>query len=159
MTPPVKHVVPWLVTWLALFWLWMLLVGEWNHQEWIAAASAATIAATTGEVARRRAAVHARVPLQWIARAWSVPHMIVVDFAIVMWALAVSAVRRDVVRGAFRAHDFPAGGDDAVSQGIRTWVAVAATYSPNAYVVELDPERQLALVHDLVPHRPSESPA
>jgi multisubunit Na+/H+ antiporter MnhE subunit len=155
----VKHVAPWLVSWLALFWLWMLLVGEWNHQEWIAAASAATVAATLGEIARSRAQVQARVPLRWIAKAASVPLMIVVDFGIVVWALVASAARREVVRGVFRSHEFPAGGADATSQGIRAWATVAATFSPNAYVVELEPERQLALVHDLVPYRRSEEPA
>ena len=67
-----RHVVPWLAMWLALFWLWLLLVREWNRQEWIAAASAATVAATIGEIARMRADVHPRVPLRWIARSWTV---------------------------------------------------------------------------------------
>jgi hypothetical protein len=155
----VKHVGPWIASWLALFWLWLLLVGEWNRQEWIAAACAATIAATLAEVARSRAQVHARVPLRWVAKAASVPLMIFVDFGIVVWALLASAARREVVRGVFRSHEFPAGGADPASQGIRAWTAVAATYSPNAYVIELEPERQLALVHDLVPYRRSEEPA
>ena len=154
-----RHVVPWLATWLALFWLWMLLVGEWNRQEWIAAAGTASVAATIGEIARTRAGVHPRVPLRWIARSWTTPAMVVVDFGIVMWALLVSAVRREVVRGVFRSHDFPAGGADPESATVRAWVGVVATLSPNAYVVDLEPERGLALLHDLVPHRASEKPA
>ena len=39
-----KHVLSWLAGWLAFFWLWQLLSGEWNHVEWIAGASAATLA-------------------------------------------------------------------------------------------------------------------
>ena len=41
---------------------------------------------------------------------------------------------------------------------MRAWAAWAAQFSPNAYVVEIDPERELVLVHDLVPNRPSEEP-
>lgn len=150
-----KHVLAWLAMWLALFWLWLLLAGDWNRIEIIAAACGAAVAATLGEIARSRAGVEPRVPLGWIGRAWSVPHQIVIDFGIITWALARSVARRRVVRGEYRAHPFPAH----EGSGVRAWAAWAAQFSPNAYVVEIDPERELALVHDLVPHRPSEKPA
>jgi hypothetical protein len=155
----VKHLLPWLAFWLALFWLWQLLSGEWNHQEWVAGASAATVAATLGEIARTRAGVHARVPLRWVARAWTVPHMVLIDFGIVSGALIASVLRRRIVRGSFRAHEFPVRGDDAVATGIRAWAGLAADYSPNAYVIEIDEEQGLVLFHDLVPFRKSEEPA
>jgi multisubunit Na+/H+ antiporter MnhE subunit len=151
----VKHVVAWVAWWLALFWLWMLLSGDWNHIEWIAAACGATVAATIGEVARTRADVAPRIPLRWIGRAWTVPHQIVIDFWIITLALARSLVRRSIVRGEFRVHHFPA----SEGPGVRAWAAWAAQFSPNAYVIELDPERDRALVHDLVPNRASSEPA
>jgi hypothetical protein len=151
----VKHVVAWLAFWLALFWLWLLLSGDWNHIEWIAAAAAATVAATIAEVARSRARVAPRIPLRWVARAGSVPHQIVVDFGIVTWALLRSLVDRRIVRGEFRAHSFPA----KEGPGVRAWAVWAAQFSPNAYVIEIDEERELTLVHDLVPNRASEKPA
>jgi hypothetical protein len=150
----VKHVVAWVGWWIALFWLWMLLAGDWNHIEWIAAACAATVAATLGEIARARAGVAPRLPLRWIARAGTVPHQIAVDFGIITLALGRSLLRRRIVRGEFRAHPFPAG----EGQGVRAWATWAAQLSPNAYVVEIDAERELVLVHDLVPNRPSEEP-
>jgi hypothetical protein len=94
------------------------------------------------------------VPLVWVGRAWSVPHQIVVDFGIITAALARSLVRRSVVRGEFRAHPFPA----REGQGVRAWAVWAAQFSPNAYVIEVDADRELVLVHDLVPNRPSEEP-
>jgi hypothetical protein len=150
----VKHVVAWVAWWLALFWLWMLLSGDWNQIEWIAAACAAAVAATIAEIARSRAAVAPRVPLRWVGRAWTVPHQTVVDFGIITWALVRSLVRRRVVRGEFRAHPFPAG----EGPGVRAWAVWAGQFSPNAYVVEVDAERDLVLVHDLVPNRASEEP-
>jgi hypothetical protein len=151
----VKHVVPWLCFWLALFWLWLLISGDWNRIEWIAAACGATVAATIAEIARSRADVAPRIPLRWVGRAWTALLMIPVDFGILTWALARSLARREVVRGEFRAHPFPA----REGAGVRAWAAWAGNFSPNAYVIEIDPERELALVHDLVPHRPSEKPA
>jgi hypothetical protein len=151
----VKHVVAWLAWWLALFWLWLLLSGDWNRIEWIAAACGATVAASIAEVARTRAEVAPRIPLRWIARAWSVPGRIFVDFGIVTWALVRSLVRRRVARGEFRAHGFPAG----EGPGVRAWAAWAAQFSPNAYVVDIDTKRELVLLHDLVPNRKSELPA
>jgi hypothetical protein len=151
----VKHVLAWAATWLALFWLWLLLAGDWNRIEIIAAACGAAVAATIAEIARSRAGVSPRVPLVWVGRAWSVPHQIVVDFGIITAALARSLVRRSVVRGEFRAHPFP----PREGQGVRAWAVWAAQFSPNAYVIEVDADRELVLVHDLVPNRASEKPA
>jgi multisubunit Na+/H+ antiporter MnhE subunit len=155
----VRHVVAWIAWWAALCGLWLLLAGEWNRQELIAAASASAIAATLAELARARAGVSARVPRRFIVRAWSVPLVVVVDFGLLAAALARSAVRRRVVRGTFRAHRLDVAGDDAAATGVRAWIAVAATYSPNAYVLDIDDEDGTVLLHDLVPFGRSREPA
>ena len=154
-----KHVAAWLGWWLALFWLWMLLVGEWDATEWVAAAGAAAVGATLGELARARLEVAPRLPLRALVDVPQVLAMVAVDFGILVWALLRSLVRREVVRGSFRSHELETGGRDARGVGLRAWTEIAATYSPNAYVVEIEPERGLVLLHDLVPHPPSESPA
>jgi hypothetical protein len=148
MTRAVRHVRAWIAFWLALFWLWMLLVGEWNHIEWIAGASAATVAASIAEIARSRVGVGVRIPLEWVGKAWTVPAMILVDFAIVMWALA----RRR--RGSLRERPSPA----TRTAGIRMWANLTANYSPNSFVVDLDPDSGTVLVHDLLPFEKSEEP-
>ena len=154
-----KHAVAWVAWWLLLFWLWMLLVGEWNRQEWVAAASAATIAASLAELARSRTGFAARVPLRWLADVPQVLWMVVVDFGIVAWALIASVARRRIVRGELVSRELDRGADAARGIGPRAWTALAASYSPNAYVLDIDPERQTVLLHDLVPNRSSESPA
>lgn len=154
-----KHVAAWVAWWLTLFWLWILLVGEWDATQWVAAAGAATVGASLGEIARARADLAPRLPAGALVDVPQILRAVVVDFGIVVWALLVSIVRRDVVRGAFRSHELETGGEDARGVGLRAWTEIAATYSPNAYVVEIEPERRLVLLHDLVPHRPSERPA
>ena len=142
------------MAWAVLWWLWMLLVGEWNRYEWIAATAAATVAATVGEVARTRAHVRAGVPFTWLKRGWMAFPVVFSDFAIVMWALVRSALRREIVRGEFRTKEFGSS-----TAGIRVWRNLLANYSPNAYVVDIDTERDVVLLHDLIPCRKSEEPA
>jgi hypothetical protein len=147
----VKHLRAWAVAWVTFWWLWMLLVGEWNRDEWIAAACTATVAATLTEVVRTRAGVRAPVPVRRLVRPLlSVPSIVLVDFALVMWALVH---RRE---GVFRTYEPPRKGRDPTSVGVRTWFSFVANISPNAYVVDIDAER--AVLHDLVPFRKSEEP-
>jgi hypothetical protein len=147
----VGHLRAWLSFFVVLWWLWMLLVGEWNHYEWIAATAAAAVAATIGEVARTSAKVHVRIPFATLRTGWRALLVVFSDFVVVMWALVT---RR---QGTFRRHAGPAAGDDAESVGVRVWTNLLADYSPNAYVIELEDGE--ALLHDLVPRRRSEEPA
>src|SRR3954447_21249818 len=150
----------WLLWWIALFWLWMLLVGEWNRVELIAAALGATVAATVAEGVRAATGLRFRIPVREVAAAWTLPAMVFVDFFIVVGSLFVSLRRREIVRGRFIVRDFDPGSGSAQRRfGSRAWRTYAATLSPNAYVVDTDEERRSLLVHDLVPFRKSEEPA
>jgi hypothetical protein len=155
----VKHVAAWVAWWLALFWLWFLLVGEWNQQEVVAAAIAATIAAGLAELARARIDVSVRVPLRGLADLPGALGMVFVDFGIVTWALLRSVSRRPVVTGRLVAREYDGGRAGSSGVGPRAWSVLVASYSPNAYVIDVDPEAGTVLLHDLVPHRPSERPA
>jgi hypothetical protein len=146
----VKHVLAWLVAWAALFWLWLLLAGDWNRIEWIGAASCATVAATIGEIARTRTGWEPRFPPAAVAASWNVVPQIFVDFGIVMWVLLRSVARREVVRG--RVHTRKTD-----PRGSRAWTNYAAQFSPNAFVIDIDDER--VVLHDLVMNRDSEAPA
>lgn len=153
-----KHVVAWVAWWIALFWLWFLLVGEWNRQEIIAAAIAATIAATVAELARTRTGFSARLPLRAVADLPEALGMVIVDFGILAWALGTSVARRRVVRGKLVARKLEGGAVPPRGVGPRAWTVLVACYSPNAYVIDVDPGEQSVLLHDLVPHRASERP-
>lgn len=154
-----KHVGPWLAWWLALFWLWILLAGEWNRQEWIAGAGAAAISATVAEVARSRTGFSARLPAGAPADVAQALWMVAVDFGIVVWALLASVARRRIVRGELVSRELEGGSGAARGVGPRAWTALAASYSPNAYVIDIEPESHTVLLHDLVPHRASERPS
>lgn len=152
-----KHVAFWIGWWIALFWLWLLLAGDWNAVELVAAAAAATVAASIAELARARLGFEAALPRRALADLPQLIAMVVVDFGIVMWALFVSVARWEVVRGSFDSRTLSRR-EDANGVGPRAWVALAASYSPNAYVVDVGADATV-LVHDLVPYRRSEEPA
>jgi hypothetical protein len=138
----------------------MLHVGTWDRIDAAAGAVVAVAAATLAEQARRAAGVHPRAPLPLLRRSASVPVIVLADFALVTYALAVSLARRRVVRGRFIARGFAAG-PKTTPEGAarRAWTVLLAGYSPNAYVVDIDPEENVVLVHDLIPWRRSEEPA
>jgi len=76
-----------------------------------------------------------------------------------MWVLASSLARRRVVQGAFVTRAFDAGPKTTpTGQGRRAWTIWLAGLSPNAYVIEVDPEGDTALLHDLRVWPRSEEP-
>ena len=154
-----RHVAAWVAWWIALFFLWLLLVGEWNHEELAAAAIAATVAASIAELARNRTSFGVRLPLRALADVPEVLLMVLVDFGIVAWALVETVSGRRTVRGELVSRRLDGGSADARGVGPRAWTALAASYSPNAYVIDIEPETAVVLLHDLVPRRSSESPA
>ena len=159
MSGPSRHVRAWVLWWIALFWLWMLLVGEWNRIELVAAGIVATVGAGFAVLVIVVTGLEVRIPFDVLRGAATVPLIVFVDFGILTYALVRSLVTRRVVRGTFRANRFPARGDDPEAVGRRALVTLLATYSPNAYVVDVSRTHNTALVHELVPFRQSEKPA
>lgn len=155
-----SRILGWSAWFLALFFLWLLLAGEWNRTEWVAAAAAAAAGATLAEVARARLGPAAPPPLEALRQVPSVLLAVVVDFAIVVGSLVAGLLRGRVVRGTFtaRVRD-DLRGEGTVTARRRAWTALAATYSPNAYVIEIDANDGSVLLHDLVRRRASERPA
>jgi hypothetical protein len=154
----VRTVANWAIWWVALFWLWLVYQGEWNRIEWVAAAGAATLGASLATVIARRGLLRFRTHLHVLAAAKNVPLQIVVDFGIVTVALVRQLAGRPS-RGTFVVRTYTSEGSGSEAAGERALRAVLATFSPNAYVIDVDPGSHVVLIHDLVPHRPSEEPA
>jgi hypothetical protein len=137
----------------------MLFVGQWDRTDGVAGAAVAAVAASIAERGRRAADLHPRVALGPFRRSATVPLIVLADFAVVTYALAASLARRRVVRGRYVARDVAAGRTTPQGAARRAWTVLLAGYSPNAYVVDIDPDENVVLVHDLVPWRRSEEPA
>jgi multisubunit Na+/H+ antiporter MnhE subunit len=156
----VRAVATYLVWWIGLFWLWFFLQGEWNRIEWVAAACEATLGAAFASVLATRGLLRLRVPLAAFRAAKRVPLQVVIDFAIVTAFLARRLAGRRV-HGRFVVREYAgaAHGPKARVEGEAAWRALTATFSPNALVIDVDPDGGISYFHDLKRNRASEEPA
>lgn len=154
------HIATIAAWWLAVYWLWMLLVGEWNQTEWAAAGIAATLTALVAELAWRASGLRVSIPWRDVASVWSVPAIVVSDFCTVVGSFLFGLFRGRIVRGRFVVGELEAEKTGLAPRlfGSRAWRGYAATISPNAYPIEIDEEERAVLLHDLVVVRKSEEP-
>jgi hypothetical protein len=146
--------------WLGCFGMWLTLVADWSRVNAVAGICAAAVAATVAECARTAARGHIHVSGRTLRAAAAVPLAVVTDFGILALALARSVAERRVVRGRYVEREVdPGPRTTPAGRARRAWLALLAGYSPNAYLVDVDPETGIALLHDLVPRRSSEEPA
>ena len=155
--PSPRDLLPASILWILMLGLWMLLSGSLVLSELLAGAAAATIAAVAFEAVRRQGLLRFRPRARWLLRALGLPWRLFSESVVVSWALLKSLALRRPVRGRFREVPFSTGGTDARSQARRVLVTTAASLSPNAYVVDVDPENDTLLIHELVP-RSAEGP-
>jgi len=142
------------LTWLALFWLWLLYQAEFNRKLVVAAACAATLATALAIRVRSTVRHGYRLEASWAVRSLKVPWAVLREFAIVTRVLVRALARRERPTGSFRLSPFPVGGNEPVARARRAFVAVAETYSPNSYVVGMDADAGGVLIHDLEPKPP-----
>jgi len=154
-----RRVAAGLAWWIALFWLWMLLVGDWNRIEWTAGACAATVAAAIAEHVRGALDLRFRISPRRLPSLATALGMVVVDFGILTWVLLRSVLQRRIHRGTFVTRDLETRREGPLGIGDRAWTMFAANFSPNAYVVDVDRDAGKVVLHDLVPYRKSEEPA
>jgi hypothetical protein len=143
--------------WVASWWLWIVYQSEWNKVEWVAAACAATVAATLAVGLARLGLLRFRVPVRALLDGATLPLQIVLDLWIVTRALGRRLFGRPST-GAFVVRHLPSAGSGERAAGDRAARSALATIAPNAYVVDADPGDHTVLLHDLVPNRASERP-
>jgi multisubunit Na+/H+ antiporter MnhE subunit len=134
--------------WVVLAGVWLLYVGQHTKENAVAGAIAAGIAVGFAVLLARlglyRFGFHGR-PLR---RAAALPWHLLRDFALVTLALL-----RGRPAGRFVELDFRAD-----STGDRALAGLLGSVAPNAYVVDFDPNRGCALVHELEPGRSKGAP-
>ncbi len=168
MTPPIRpllasravgrHAFAWIVWAAALWGLYLLLVlPSPPAVELAVGAGVAALAATAAVAIRAQGLLGYRLEPQVLLGAWRVPLQTAHDFATLSLVLARRLAGRET-GGSFRAVPFPAGGSDPESRARRAFVTAAGTVAPNTIVVSIDRERDLMLLHELVPDRSSAGP-
>ena len=149
------HLLPWLGWWVLSMLLWLLLTSTVNAAEAIVGFGASVIAATATELVRSTRTFGFRPRLRWLRAAAGLPFRIATDSVSVFRALVLHVSRRKRVRGSLHAIPFRHGRDGNARESARRGLAiVGVTMSPNSVVLEIDPERNELVVHQLVsaPH-------
>jgi multisubunit Na+/H+ antiporter MnhE subunit len=132
---------------------WVMLDDSLAPDELLAGAGAAAIAAWLAEVVTYQAASRFRMRLRWLVPALRLPGEVARDMVIVYRALWRRLVHGEQPSSAFA--ELPVRFGDGSPEGVtrRTLLVGGASLAPNTFVLGLDPERDVMVVHRLVDRR------
>jgi multisubunit Na+/H+ antiporter MnhE subunit len=143
-------VVFWIAWYVPLVVLWLAFVDTFAAAEVVLGLIAAAVATTAAELVRDQDLVRFRMEPRWLRGLGSLPWQVLRD----TWLLAVALwgrLRGRPVRGVFRVVPFPVERDDARSAARRALVTGVVSLAPNTYVVGIEGDEGMMLVHQLVP--------
>jgi hypothetical protein len=141
----------WLSWWVGLTGLYVLLVFKTEPAEFVAGALAAALAATGAELVRSRGYAPFAPDVAWSRGVLRLPKEVVVDTWRIAMLLVRHFVRREPVKGTLRIVEFsPGSRDDPRAQARRTVVGWLGCVSPNTYVIGIDEQHDVAVVHQLI---------
>ncbi len=142
----------WIVSWILLTGLYVLLVVDSvDGSELVAGAVAAAAGATAATAVRSQRLVVFRPRLRWALGLWRLPLQAALDTGILVTVLWRRLILRRPIEGSFRAVPFRAGGEDPEAAARRAIAKGVGSFAPNTYILDVDREQELILVHQLVP--------
>jgi hypothetical protein len=142
----------WLVWFLICLGLWMLLVFKTEPAEVVAGAIASALAATGVELVRASGYAPFAPDRRWWRGYLRLPGEVLRDTWLIVALLHRHFVHREPVKGRFRiVHFQDCAGDDPRSQARRATAIWLSSVSPNAYILGFDEQRDIAVLHQLVP--------
>jgi multisubunit Na+/H+ antiporter MnhE subunit len=148
--PAARRVVSWLVWWVLLMSLWVVLDDSIAFDELLAGAGAAAIAAFGAELASHQAGARFRMRAEWLGPAFRLPGQLVGDTVIVFAALWRCLSRGEQPHSGFREEPVRSGPQTAEGSTRRVLLVGGRSVAPNTFVLGLDRERDLMVVHHLV---------
>ena len=140
----------WLVWWVLLMGFWVAVDDNIGLAELGAGAAAAGLGAFVAEVAGYQAATRFRMRIEWLVPAFRLPGQVLGDTLLVFRALWHQLVHGEPPPSGFRV--LPARfGDQADLDVTRRVLLVGAnSLAPNTFVLGIDEDRDVMVVHQLV---------
>ena len=135
---------------VALYVLWLIIDDNVSQPELFTGIGVALLALALAVVIQRSSRVHASVRPSMLRYLYRVP-MLLVGNSLRLCGVALQGLlpgRRQT--GRFRAVAYRADGDSAGNVGRRVLTTWAASVAPNRYVIGIDEEAEVLLVHELV---------
>jgi multisubunit Na+/H+ antiporter MnhE subunit len=148
--PVGRRAATWLVWWVLLMSFWVILDDSIALDELLAGAGAAALAAFLAELVSYQAATRFRLRVEWLLPALRLPGQVARDTVIVFAALGRRLLRGEQPPSGFREIPVPFGGrgDEDVTR--RVLLVGGRSVAPNTFVLGLDQERNVMVVHQLV---------
>ena len=148
--PVRRRAVAWLAWWTLMMSLWVMIDDSLQFDELLAGAGAAAIAAVAAEFAAHQASVRYRLPgWRMAAEILRLPAEVARDTLTVFGALARMLVTGRAPEGGYA--ELPIG-DPAGPPGEagRVLLTGVRSFAPNTFVLGIDDERGVLVVHHLV---------
>lgn len=149
-TPPARRAGSWLVWWVLMMSFWIMLDDSIRSDELLAGAAAAALAALLAEVVTYQAATRFRMRIEWLAPALTLPGQLVHDMVVVYGALWRRLVRGEQPPSAFIELPTRFGDDSAEGVTRRVLLVGGTSVAPNTFVLGIDKETDVMVVHRLV---------
>jgi multisubunit Na+/H+ antiporter MnhE subunit len=148
-----RRMVTWLTWWVLMMSLWVALDDSLRSDELIAGAGAAALAAVAAVMVGHQAQTRYRIRAAWLLAAFRLPGQVAQETLIVFGALAAAiAWRKAPSYGAFTELPVAYGDDTPLGVTRRVLLTGAHSLAPNAFVLGIDAERDVMIVHELVTH-------
>ncbi len=148
-----RRAARWLAWWVLMMSLWVAIDDSLHSDELLAGAGAAALAALAAELVTYQAATRLNVRPRWLLAAFRLPWQLVRDTGVVYSALARLLLRRERPRSEFAELPVAYGDDSALGGTRRVLLTWARSFTPGMFVLGFDAERDVMVVHRLLPDR------
>ncbi len=140
----------WLGWWVVLMAFWVITDDSIGLDELLAGAGAAALGAFLAELAAHQASVSFGIRLAWLRRTAGLPRQVVAETGIVFMALWRRLATGQQPRSGFVAEPASYGPDSPEGRMRRALLIAGRSLAPNGFVLGIDRERNVAIVHKLV---------
>jgi multisubunit Na+/H+ antiporter MnhE subunit len=146
----VRRATAWLGWWMVLMAFWVITDNSIALDELLAGASAAALAAFLVDVASHQAAVTFGLRLAWMRQALRLPRQVLTETGNVFAALWRRMARGEEPASGFVAQPVAYGPDTPEAKMRRALLVGARSLAPNTFVLGIDRDRNLMIMHKLV---------
>lgn len=136
--------------WVLLMSFWVILDDSIDFDELLAGAGAAAIGAFLAELAAYQADSQVRMRIKWIVPALSLPWNLLLDTGVIFLALLRRLCLGELPLSGFREEHARFGPDSAEGRTRRSLLIGGLSVAPNRFVLGIDSQADVMVVHELV---------
>lgn len=129
---------------------WVILDDSIDFDELLAGAGASAIGAFFAELAAYQAGSQVRMRSEWVVPALGLPWKLLRDTGVIFLALGRRLVGGELPSSGFREEPVRFGPDDVEGRTRRSLLIGGLSVAPNRFVLGMDGQADLMVVHELV---------